>query len=711
MAVSNLLELGKSALSASQVAIDVTGNNIANVNTVGYSRQSVSFQAIDSLNFSYGQLGQGVEVDEIYRHFDKFVESNLLDKYSDYSRWQTQSNQMYSVESIFNESNREGISSSLNNFFANWQDLSKRPDDMATREALLVDANNLAKLISDTQDNLEFIQLEMDLQIEQDVARVNELLETIRDLNKQITANTTPSHTPNSLLDERDMAIRELSELIDIDVHYEDNDVSILTKSGHTLVDEQSDFYLSLEGASSEKYLSHDSKYEGNIEFDGSDAFEYTFEIVQGNDTDPNAIPTVKVSIDGGISWLKNDDGTLLTAPLEPVDPTDPSKGTLPVVIKDLTISFDNAENFNSGDKFTVMPKTGLYWNSPTRDALNITPQTYINGTENTNRIIGGTLAASFQVRDTNVGKYMDKLDAFAEALIWETNYIHSQGAGLKQHTSTMGTYAVDDNNLALGKDASGLVFADRLVEGNVSFTLYDEHGDPIKTSELDFDPTTPEIENFDPSIHSLADVANAINNMNFGITPAPTTSPVKATIVGGQLLLESDPTQGYSFALSDDSAGLMAGLGINTFFEGEEAINMQVKTELMEDASYVNAGAVNADGSVYVGDSSIAVALAQLANEDIKISTSWENVTLTVVEYYAGLVSNVGSDTATANHNAAVQKALAEDLANQSSAISGVNLDEEMSLLIQFQHSYTASAKLITTADEMLQTLLSLKQ
>ena len=94
-----------------------------------------------------------------------------------------------------------------------------------------------------------------------------------------------------------------------------------------------------------------------------------------------------------------------------------------------------------------------------------------------------------------------------------------------------------------------------------------------------------------------------------------------------------------------------------------------------------------------------------------MSIRTTWNASTRqTLSEYYGNLVARVGADTASAKYTAATETAVAQDLHDRQEEISGVNLDEEMTNLIKFQASYKAAAKLITTADEMLQTLLSMK-
>ena len=159
------------------------------------------------------------------------------------------------------------------------------------------------------------------------------------------------------------------------------------------------------------------------------------------------------------------------------------------------------------------------------------------------------------------------------------------------------------------------------------------------------------------------------------------------------------------------DSTGLMAALGLNTFFQGAGAADISLNPLLLKNPQYVNAHSVDGMSEGNEGDGIIAARIAQLATKDLTISTMWENSNTSITGYYASLVGLVGSETQTAMFNNSYNTSLAEDLDTQSASISGVNLDEEMTNLIKFQHSYTAAAKLITTADQMLETILGLKQ
>lgn len=707
MAIGPLFNIGTSALNASSACISTTGNNIANVDTEGYNRQYVRLEDAYALDKRPGAQGQGVNATEIMRRFNKYLEKAYLEKSSVASRWNQQANLMTTVQSLFNESNRTGISSMMSTFFNSWSDLAARPSDTATRQSLLSNADNLARMISSTKSSLEAYQKEMDAAIKDQVNEANNLIKSIAALNKEINAHNIPGvSNPNGLMDQRDLLVRRLSEIVDVTVNDRGaGDYTVSLANGYPLVNGTETFSLETQGPHVEALIRPESNYKGHLVYEGSDSHEYTVEILNGGTAGDVPPPSFRVSLDGGKTWVTNDDGTEAQYT---ISDSDGDGTTDPVKVGNLTLSFDDATNFHATDTFTVVPKSGLYWVEPTRGPVNITPQIAFNGTDNTNRLTGGKLAALYNVRDDNCGRYMDELDALSKSLIWETNRLYSQGAGLDKFSYAQGTYSVYPHaqNIPLGMPQSGLPFGGKLTSGNVMFNIYDKAtGDYISGGPLDFTGlgTPPGTSaNFDPDVHSLQDVATAINNTYPG--------QLKATILDNKLVIESDPA--VEFAVGTDTTGLMAGLGINTFFTGSGASDIAVRDELHTNLNLLNAGAVNGAHEINSGDGSIAESIAALSEKAVTISTGWKTSdTQTLNEYYNSTVTSVGADTRTAQTNASYNIALANDLDEQQASLGGVNIDEEMANLIKFQHSYTAAAKLITTADEMLQTLLGLKQ
>jgi len=702
MAVSNLLNIGKSSLFAHQTALQTTGNNIANVDTEGYCRRTVRFQEAYPLDYyNPGRLGMGTYADEVYRNFNRFIENSFLKQFTLQGRWAEQAIIMTSVENIFNEANRDGINSLLTSFFNTWSDLSGTPDSEATRQALLSEANNLTLLIRDSRDSLAAIQSEMDDYINQAVGKVNAILETLRKINKQIATLQTPYNNPNDLYDERDKLVRQLAELIDIRIEDKGGaDFKIHAKSGPALLVEDSAFSLQIHGPQWEKYTEN---FTGNLSFSGTDSYEYTLEFVDHEN--------FRVSLDGGKTWLRDEDGKISTWKA-------PAQGEI-LQVKKLAISFDYNANdyFRQGDKLTIMPKTAVYWHSPTANPINITPLVQSDGTENSLRICGGTLAAYFNVRDYHIGRYLDKLDALSNSLIWEVNKLHSQGAGLAGLTNFQGTYAVIRSDLPLGSLTSGLDYAGRLTSGSFSmyFTkTFDQTrvGAPVGFESFTLDMSiTPlgngQIVQFDPSLHSMEDLVDAINR-SF-VDPQTGIPMLNASIEKGKLHLTA--ADGYSFQMGQDGTGLLAALGLNTFFQGSSALDISTNPMLDKNVSYICAQSVDGGIQANVGDGNIASKIAQLATKEVTISTIWENSTQSLIHYHASMVGLIGAETASAMFNKRYYTSLATELDTMSASISGVNLDEEMTDLIRFQHAYTAAAKLITTADQMLETILGLKQ
>lgn len=719
--LSGLLNIGNSALSATQAWIAVTGSNIANADTEGYTRRYVDQRDAGTLLTKPGGEGQGVNAQQILRMFDAFLENSYVRQSTNSSRWNEQSTIMASVENIFNEANRVGISSALDDFFTAWQDLAQRPNDMASRGSLLAYADTLNDLFGSTIKSIDAMQNELDVSIRQDVNRVNEIAVAIADINRQINSTTVEEiSNPNDLLDKRDQMVRELATLVNVDTNdHGKGDYTVKLSTGQPLVIGSDAYSLDFLAARSEENLMPESNYAGKVGFVGEDSHEYLLEIVSGGSAGAagaSTNPTFRVSMDGGRTWLRDDDGDELHYTITNEDTTtldlEGNDRTDSILVKNLTIDFSSADNFTVGDRFEIVPKSGLYWVEPTRGPQNITPQVRFDGTDNPDRVYGGSLAAYFNVRDDNCGRYLDELDATAKALIWEVNRIHSQGAGNVLMDYAQGQQTVGNTEAELGSAQSILPNWDRLQDGYVNFYFYDKiTGDYMGTGVLNFSTTD-----------TLAQVATNLQGIAVTTPEGTSINPFQNNnaiqIQDGKLIMGTDSSLGLQFAFGTDSTGLMAALGLNTFFTGSSASDLAVNTQLHSNLNYLAASKVNPQQDlgfqeqVQRGDNANAVEIGKLADTTVRISTVWKSAgNQTISQYYANHVATVGADTRLANTNAEYHTALTEDLNYQVQSVSGVNLDEEMSNLIKYQHAYTAAAKLITTADQMLNTILGLKQ
>jgi len=704
---NSILDIGRSGLFAAQAALSVTGENIANVSTVGYSRRTVSFEEAYNIDFMPGQVGTGVWASEIQRHFDQYVETQYYDQATMRDRWDTLYTQLSGAESLFNESRGYGLSSSLSTFFDNWENLTQRTEDAGSRSQVIEGAQTLVSTLSQADSDLILMQQKADTAITQNVANVNDLLKQIADVNTQIQIHDVAgSNNANQLYDQRGLLVRDLASYVDINyIDKGGGNITITTKAGQTLVDNGSYFNISYDNAQSTKALMAESNFDGNVYFSGTDNLEYTLEVVSPTGTavgNTASAASFRVSVDGGNTWLKNADGTdklfyargednmIAVGNIKVWFGKDDDSSTMP----------DTA--FTKGDRFNIVPKKALYWNQNTSTKEIISPVTSLTGTDQANRLSGGSLAGLVNFKDDYVGKYREQLDAIAETLVWETNRRHSQGVGLEKLTDVQGTYSVVDDTRALASGSSGLIYGSKLTSGSANIYIYNPStGLLISGAALDFDASALGQQNFDPAKTTINDVRDAINN-TFG-------TYLTASVVNHKLSISAK--DGYEFAFGTDTTGVVAALGINTFFDGSNCRDIQVNSKITTDQDNLCTGHVNGAGEANQGDSTTATAISDLRSTNVDISTIRRGtVSQSVVKYYDSLVATVGADTATVKFSYEYKKTLASDLDDRQQSVSGVNLDEEMAALIKYQHAYTAAAKLITTADEMLQTLLSLK-
>ncbi len=689
--LTSVMSIGKSGLSAAQAAIAVTSENIANVDTTGYSRRTVSFAEAYVVDGSVGQIGSGVWANEVQRNYSQYVENQYYDQATLRDRWESLYTNLSNTESLFNESTGYGLSSTLDDFFGAWEDLVQSTDSASSRTSVITSSQTLISTLNEINADLITQQQQAEAAIIQQVSEVNDLLEQIATLNKQIS---TTSADVNALLDSRSSLVRELSGYMDI--NYIDNgsgELTITTQSGQTLVDGFTSFNISYDAPQATADIKSSSNFNGQVYFAGSDSQEYTLEVVQaGAVTSGAGAALFRVSVDGGKTWLKDSDGNELHVAARNEDSAT-EVGELSVWFGTGTDS-DTAPttSLGVGDKFTIVPTRALYWNENTSTKENITPVSDASGVLDTSRLTGGTLSALCSYKDDYLGAYREKLDAIAETVVWEVNRLHSQGSGLDNITEINGTYAAKHDNVALGSNSSGLTFGDKLTAGSAYMYIYNEStGLQVTSDAIEFDPETD----------SLQDVCDALNT---------TYSPyLSATIVNHQLSITA--ADGYSFNMGTDTTGLYAALGLNTYFTGSQCSDIGLNTAVTTDTGRLCAGHVNGSGEANEGDGTTASAISDLLTTKVSITTlRGGTVSETISGFYSGLVSDVGADTAQAKYKYSYTEALASDLDDQQQAISGVNLDEEMTNLIKYQHAYTAAAKLITTADEMMQVLLSLK-
>jgi flagellar hook-associated protein 1 FlgK len=244
--VFGILNTAKVGLLAQQLAIEVTGQNIANVQTEGYSRQEVSFEALNPRSFSMGQLGTGVRVVGVERSHDKFLFSQILSEGDGFGQYGVRKDVFEQLEILFSESNGQSLNQGLGNFFSSLQDLSSNPVGLPERSSVLAEAQNLTSTFNNLGESLFQIRKNLDATIKLETGRINSLTSEIAELNKAIHANEPVAFSANDLRDRRDQRVKELSGLIDLNyVDEMDGQISLTLNNGIPIVLQSTAFNLS----------------------------------------------------------------------------------------------------------------------------------------------------------------------------------------------------------------------------------------------------------------------------------------------------------------------------------------------------------------------------------------------------------------------------------------------------------------------------------
>jgi len=325
------------------------------------------------------------------------------------------------------------------------------------------------------------------------------------------------------------------------------------------------------------------------------------------------------------------------------------------------------------------------------------------NEVDITDEITKGKLGGFLEMRDEVVAEYKQNLTELTSDFIWAVNGQHSQGVGLDSFSSVTGTYEVSDAGEELGTEDSGLEYYEKISDGNVDLVVYDSSGAVSNTASLAIDA--------DPGGTTLTSLQTALDGV----------ANISASITADNVLqIEGDAN--FTFAFSGDDSGVLAALGINTFFTGSTAGSIDVNSTFASSKDYIAAAQIDSStGAFATGDNTNALAIADLQyvsrditehsyNRDPGIGNTSGTVNGTIEEYYHSLVGALGIKASSVERSVSFSQTMLHELKTMRESISSVSLDEEMTQLMQYQHAYAAAAKLLSASDEMLQTLLAAK-
>lgn len=248
------LHVGLRALETQRKSLDVTGHNIANANNEDYNKQ----RAIHKASYPYtapglsnhggaGQFGTGVEIEQVERVKDQFINSQIFNETQTSGYWEEMQRGLEKVEYILNEPSDSGIDSSINQFWNSLQDLSNNPSDDAARNMVRENAYNVIDSFKSVENQLNEYKESINDNLSNAAADINNITNKMADLNKQIVSVKGSGQNPNDLLDERDALYKDLSELINVQSREDAQGNLVVSTQGLQLVNGSDAYELEVE--------------------------------------------------------------------------------------------------------------------------------------------------------------------------------------------------------------------------------------------------------------------------------------------------------------------------------------------------------------------------------------------------------------------------------------------------------------------------------
>lgn len=823
--INSVLDIAKEALLAHQLSIQVAANNVANVDTPGYSRQVLTLTGRQASPSAVGQVGNGVRPESILRQFDQFMTQRLVGQQSTQSNSEAQLDGMRVIEALFNETSGQGLNDLMNKFWQSWQSLANNPENLSAKQSVVQTGQLLQDHLGQVYTQIVDTRYNLGVQLDSAISEINSLTQKISGLNVQITTSESPGRTANDLRDQRDSLVKDLAGFLDI-TYFENKDsgsYSILLADGHPLVDatqsnrieladgqlqwvnrtpDGKDIRLTIgagEGLGGKVggwltvYNDLVSDNPNNI-LGQLDSFAASL-IQQVNQLHVQGVGATAFATTLTGTAVAADAAVLTTTVATTQATTDIAANTFRINDRDIGVisggvavnglAMTKAANAVSAINTAVNSVTarlttltaggavtGLAAGETVALSVNGMAVSYTAGavpesanTTATNVVAAiNTAIAAYNVdptkapamslvavvgdgtnggainaivlRNTNAGDQsaitIADIDSAnpAEAKLALTNGVsvadrtHNTGqltlvSGEQFSVSAGPTdtfltqlgmggvlYSGDtanDGNFTYSFDNPGGVraallgfpYGQDLITDNGSFDIwiYGDNGLPMLP-----EPVTVPLDR----VYNLQDVASAIN---VAITNASGGAAWVTAAVNGNML-QISPATGVHFAFANDTANILQVAGLNTFFTGHGVATLAVNNTLAKDAAKVTAGRVGMQGEIFAGDNTNALSLAGLQfKEEVKFTNG---DTTSLDGFYNSLVGKVGSRVQSLQRDVQLNTLLYKQLSDMRDAISGVSLDEEMANLIKYQQAYTAAAKLIATADQMLNTLLN---
>ncbi|MCH4869364.1 flagellar hook-associated protein FlgK [Pseudomonas sp. TMW22089] len=680
--MASLINIGMSGLNASQGALATVGNNIANANTSGYSRQQIVQGSAGSQQVGGVFIGTGTTLADVRRVYNSYLDAQLQTTTSLNGDAQAYLDQIGSVDKLLSDKST-GVSAVLNSFFSSLQTAAGAPGDASARQLLLTNAQALSNRFNSISTQLNQQNEGINSQLDTLTSMVNQHTATIASLNQQIAQATTAGNTPNNLLDARNEAVRTLNELVGVTVQEHDNVYDVTLGTGQALVQGNTSNTLSAVPGKVDK-----SQFSIQINYAQSSSdvtsvisggkigglLRYRDDVLAPamNDLGRTAI-VVADAINKQLGQGLDANGEFGSSMFNSINSAQaisqrslaatgnsPGSGNLNVSITDsgALTAYDYQVTFTSDKDYTVRRSDGTSMGAFNLDQK---PAAVIDGF--TMDLNGGALSKGdqFQVSPTrngasNIGVQMSDASklAFAGPLVAGKGGSNSGTGALSTPSlsSALDIYAGADLGLAQSQIEGAMpvrIAFDEAANGAQGYRVLNEKGEEIGKGTL--------VPGQDNKVTINLPVLDAAGLPVTNADGTPKTIGFDTTISGS-------PAKGDSFDIKFNKDGKADNTNANLL------LGLQTKAT-------VGVGK-DGTGGVSMGSS------------------------------YSQLVAKVGGQASQAAVDGTANTAALAYATQTRSSVSQVNLDEEASNLVKFQQYYTASSQIIKAAQETFSTLIN---
>ena len=247
MAISSAFSIAETGLRASQTAVDVTSNNIANASNKSYTRERVQFSTIGGINTTPGDIGLGVEIKSIVRIKDAFLFNRFTKASANLQNLSTQAQYLQEISTYFPDVTDNGIYKNLKDFFNAWQNLASNPNDSSVKVDLASKTKILVDSIKEVRNSITTIQKNINDELKTKIDEANSIIEQIAKLNKTIYAHEANNiDHANELRDQRDKLEKRLKELLDVKIYK--SGLKSFEAGGNANIDYDKSYSVSLGG-------------------------------------------------------------------------------------------------------------------------------------------------------------------------------------------------------------------------------------------------------------------------------------------------------------------------------------------------------------------------------------------------------------------------------------------------------------------------------